>query len=308
MDRHLAPGLAATLLAALAALPGASHGHGPAAPIAAAEIAGMLARYRAQTSAAAPALSARELAELASGEFVIRLSGEAAVGSGGEAAPEEIRSMGLVGLQVIEAPRLLLWLSVMGGNDERDYRLTRATFGRSAPGSYVRYQHVDLPWPVRDRHWVIDCHKNAELAAATDGVVWEHYWSLHEDGPALLEAALEAGRIPRLSRDDLQQAVYLPANSGAWTLIDAGPNRTLVIAYVDADLGGYFPDPLVRAFTKKRLKAGFELLAEMATRVHLNYDEMPLIHDGHGNAISSQDAVLAAMRWRDEVQIVTSTN
>lgn len=306
MTTGQAPRRAAALLAGLvtlAALPGAGRAQQAELPPAAApatglELSAVLELYRARASAAMPALSAAELAELAAGEFVIKLSGEA--------SDAEIRSMGLHGLQIIEAPRLLLWLSVMGGNDERDYRLTRATLGRGDAGSYVRYQHVDLPWPFRDRHWVIDCHKNVEVAAASDGAVWEHFWTLHDDGPALLDAAVSAGRIPRLSAEDLADAVYLPANSGAWTLIDAGPQRTLVIAYVDADLGGAFPDALVRAFTRRRLKAGFELLAEMATRVHLNYDETPLIHDGHGGAISRQDAARAAQRWRNEVQIVTS--
>lgn len=309
MDRHFSPWLGAALLAAALALPGVGGAQGPEpAADASAGIAGLLERYRAQAGTALPPLSAGETAELASGEFVIKLSGDALTGSGGERDAEDIRAMGLHGLQLIEAPRLLLWLSVMGGNDERDYRLTRATLGHGERGSYVRYQHVDLPWPIRDRHWVIDCHKNVGLAAASDGVVWEHSWSLHEHGPELLAAAMNAGSIPRLTRDDLDEAVYLPANSGAWTMMDAGPHRTLVIAYVDADLGGFFPDPLVRAFTRKRLKGGFELLAEMATRVHLNYDETPLIHDGHGEAISSRDANLAAMRWLDEVQIVTSAN
>lgn len=214
--------------------------------------------------------------------------------------------MGLYALKVIEAPRLLLWLSVMGGNDERDYRLTRATLGRDAPGSYVRYQHVDLPWPVRDRHWVIDCSKNTALAEASGGVVWEHLWDLHAEGPALLTAAMDAGHIPKLSHEALRDSVYLPANRGAWTLIDAGPQRTLVIAYVDADLGGSFPDLLVRTFTKRRLKAGLKVLEDMATRVHLNYSAAPPIHDGHGREISRESALQAARRWREVTQVASA--
>ena len=258
-----------------------------------ARVAEFYAAYAARAEFALPGLSADDLAELARGEAVIRVSGTPAPGT------DEVSAMGVAGIKLIAAPRLLLWLSVMGGNDERDYRLTPLTLSRGNAGSYVRYQHVDLPWPIRDRHWVIDCRKNPGLAEATGGKVWEHSWALHTEGPALIDEAFTAGRIPKLSRDDLDDAVYLPANRGAWALVETGPDHTLVIGYLDADLGGRFPDPLVRAFTKRQLKAGLVRLEEMATRVHDNYDGEPPIHDGAGRPIAAPAALRVATRWRN---------
>jgi len=261
-------------------------------------VAELLDLYREHGSLPLPRLEADELAEIEAGEAVVSVTGTPDPDSA-----DEVSAMALTAFQLVDAPRLLLWLSVMGGNDERDYRLTPAMLSRGPAGSYVRYQHVDLPWPVRDRHWVIACEKTTGLAAATGGRIWEHTWQLHPDGPDLLYDAHAAGRIPKLDRDDLENAIYLPSNRGAWTMIEAGLGRTLIVARLDADLGGRFPDALVRAFTKRQLKAGLKTLAEMATRVDGNYDESPVIHTGGGEPISSQEAIRVAMRWREERQV-----
>lgn len=259
-------------------------------------IAELYHAYSARTEFALPPLSGEDLVDLARGEAVIRVSGTPVAGS------DEVSAMGVAGIKLIEAPRLLLWLSVMGGNDERDYRLTPALLSRGEAGAYVRYQHVNLPWPVRDRHWVIDCRKNPGLAEETGGALWEHRWTLHPDGPALLESAFAAGRIPKLDRDDLDDAIYLPANRGAWTLAELDPGRTLVIAFLDADLGGRFPDAIVRAFTKRQLKAGLVTLEDMANRVHDHYKGDPPIHDGWGEEIPAPAVLSVAMRWREDTQ------
>ncbi len=259
----------------------------------------LLADYAPHATLPLPELTPAELEELANGEAIIRLNGTAD-------DDDEVSAMGIVGVRLLEAPRLLLWLSVLGGNDERDWRLTPATLARGERGAYVRYQHIDLPWPVRDRHWVIQCEKNLALAAASNDRAWEHYWSLHDEGPELLYAAHAAGGIPRLSRDDLDDSIFLPANRGAWGLIDAGEQHTLVVAFLDAHLGGAFPDRLVRGFTKRRLRAGFERLADMATRVHESYDGTPAIHDGQGAAIPAEAAARAAARWRERLQLAAA--
>ncbi len=254
--------------------------------------------YTAHSTFNLPQLSGHELELLLHGDAVVKVSGQPATDS-----DEEVVGMGVYGLQVIDAPRLLIWLTLMGGNDERDYRLTPAILSRGSAGSYVRYQHVDLPWPVRDRHWVIRCQKNVPMADASAGVIWEHHWTLEQGGMTQVMAALNEGRIPGLTDGDLQDAIYLPRNRGAWTLIDIAPHRTLVIAYVDAALGGGFPATLVRSFTRRKLKAGLASLTELSARVHLNYSEDRPIHDGYGNPIAKADALRTAANWRNAVHI-----
>lgn len=260
----------------------------------------LLSYYSRSSKFAFDVLTTGEIDLLLNGEPVVRVSGKP------DAAHDDaISSVGVHAFQILSSPRLLVWLSIMGGNDERDYRLTRAMLSRGVNGSYVRYQHVDLPWPLRDRHWVIQCHKNLALAANSNDAVWEHHWSLHEQGPELLQTAYDDGKIEGLDADALRKSVYLPANSGAWALLDLGGYRTLVVAYVDADLGGYFPDSLVRTFTKSRLKAGLETLEELSKNVDRSYNGDPAIHDGHGRQIPPREATDVARDWRNEVRIAT---
>lgn len=265
-----------------------------------ADISFLLEQVSANGGAAPPALSTDELGLLRAGEPVIKVPME----TDGDAG-EEISEFAIFGLQVVEAPRLLVWLTVMGAASEPDTRLTRAYLSRLSQGSYVRYQHINLPWPIRDRHWVILCEKNLELADSSNGLIWQHRWALHEHGPELLLDARTQGKIEGLSRQDLEKSVYLPANRGAWTIADLGGERTLVIGYFDAALGGLLPKILVRKFTRYQMRAGLKLIQDLTDRVHLDYDGAPRIHDGHGQPVKPQDALRLARQREDAVNLAT---
>lgn len=303
--RRYAVALACLLLAVSAgAAPGTTEHTVPA----------LLDLYSRHSAFGLPAISSAEIAALESGDAIVKVSGAPAPpGSATTAGTDtdtdtdtdndndndEIVAVGVYGLQVVAAPRLLIWLTVMGGNDERDERLTTAMLSRGDAGSYLRYQHINLPWPVRDRHWVIYCEKNPQIALDSDGVIWEHRWSLAENGGSLLNAAFAQGRIAGLSVDDLSESIYLPENQGAWAMLPLDANRTLVIAYLDADLGGRFPAAVVRRFTRSNLKAGLASLRDLSSRVHLNYASERPIHNGFGNLVSEQEAMAAAAGWQD---------
>jgi hypothetical protein len=240
-------------------------------------------------SSALPALSPQELDLLRSGEPVIKVPVKTE-----DDARDEISEFGIFGLKIVEAPRLLVWSTVMGAASEPPARLTRAYLSRLPKGSYIRYQHVNLPWPIRDRHWVVLCEKNLDLADSSNGLIWQHRWNLHKDGPQLLLDAHVHGRIEGLSQQDLEKSVYLPANRGAWTLADLGGGRTLVIGYFDAALGGLLPKVLVRTFTKRQMRAGLKLIEDLTNRVHLEYEAEAQIHDGYGQPIIHQDVLRLA--------------
>ena len=260
------------------------------------DIALLLEQISANGGAAPAALSTDEFALLLEGEPVIKVPVEAQ-----DDGADEVSEVGIFGLQIVEAPRLLVWLTVMGAPSEPDVRLTRVYLSRLPQGAYVRYQHIDLPWPIRDRHWVILCEKNLDLADSSNGVIWQHRWSLHKDGPKLLLDAQAQGRIEGLSRQDLDKSVYLPANRGAWTVADLGGGRTLVIGYFDATLGGLLPKILVRTFASRQMRAGLKLIQDLTDRVHLDYDGEPEIHDGFGRPIMPQDVLQLARRRQDAV-------
>lgn len=254
-----------------------------------AQITFLLEQIAADGNAAPPALELDELDLLLAGEPVIKAPEEPE-----DDANDEVSEFGIWGLKIVEAPRLLVWSTVMGAASEPHVRLTRAYLSRLPMGSYVRYQHINLPWPVRDRHWVILCEKNLDLAKSSNGITWQHRWALQDDGPQMLLDGYAQGRIEGLSKEDLDKSVYLPANRGAWTVADLGNGRSLVIGYFDAALGGLLPKILVRRYSKHQMRVGLKHIEELAARVHLDYDGEPKIHDGIGQPILPQDILRVA--------------
>lgn len=237
--------------------------------------------------------------------------GEPVVVSLSEGDSDETRSMAFVGAKLIEAPRLLVWLTALGGNNDyrssdedkaagraRKSRVTHAMLSRQDDGSYVRYQHVRLPWPFRDRHWAIHLRKNPAVAVATHDRVWEHYWFLEDNGLEQVSTAVAAGSISDVSSKMLSKSIYLPANEGSWITLELDADHTLLLAYVDVDLGGNFPRSLVRGFTERQLKAGLDKLPGYVSRVSHEYDAAPTIHDGRGRRIEPAEAMRAADSWR----------
>lgn len=246
-------------------------------------------------------LSGIYVPELQSEDVEILLTGKAVIRASRETDPEpdgDVDAMGLLGIQLVEAPRLLVWLSLLGGSGQSDDRVISVKLSQTPDSAYSRYQYVNLPWPIRDRHWVIYCEKNLGIADATAGVIWEHRWTLQDDGEQLLQTAFENGRIPYLSVRTFNKSVYLPANRGTWGLIDLGQNRTLIVAFYDADLGGRLPGRLVRSFTKRQLRNYLETTREQTDYVLQFYDEDDLVHDGFGSPISWQAASDVARDWR----------
>lgn len=261
---------------------------------ASAAIASGLATY--SSAANLPELSESHLARLGNGDTVVVLANDAR-------NDDDVDSLGVVGLRVVDAPRLLVWLSLFDGRHEPHSRYSRATLRRGTDGSWVRYQHVNLPWPFRDRHWVIDAGKNRRLAAESEGAIWEHRWRLHDDGPSLALTAYDEGLVEGLERRQLERSVYLPANRGAWTLVEINAGTTLIVAHVNVDLGGLLPAGLVRRYSRSQLAAGLDALAESSVAAHAAYDADPVLYDGHGKPVSIADVRLTVDRWQASLRL-----
>ncbi len=256
----------------------------------------LLRDYSEHGDLAFPELTTNDIKNLTAGRPVVQILA-------GTPEDGDLSAMGIVGLHVVDAPRLLVWLAVLGGTGEHHPRMTRAILSRHDAGSYVRYQHLDVPWPVRDRHWVIYSQKNLNLANATGGAIWEHHWNLHENGRELLS---DNELVHPQLRRNLQDSVYLPANRGAWILFDLGSNRTLVVAFADFELGGFVPSGLARTFTRSQLGRSLKDIESLTARVYHRYTGDPRIHDGHGLPISPQQARDVAELWRTSVRLAST--
>ena len=90
----------------------------------------VLAAYSTYGTIPVPVLTEEEMAVLQAGEPVVKTAVES--GEGG------VSKFGVVGLRVIDSPRLLVWLTAMGVASEPDVRLTRAMLTEPTIGTYVR--------------------------------------------------------------------------------------------------------------------------------------------------------------------------
>ena len=279
------------VLLSLSTGPAEAASNGPTGPTADI-VRTQLSQYATFGDIPVPALSEADLAALIDGEPVVHMASASPSGA--------VSKFGVVGVHVIDAPKLLVWLTAMGVASEPDVRLTRAMLTEPEAGSYVRYQHVNLPWPVRDRHWVIRCEKDVSLAEASDGAFWKHRWSLVEQGESLLPPAIEDGRISGLSLRRMERSIYLPANKGAWVASAINDDQTLVVAYFDGSLGGLFPDSMVRRFAMVHLREGLKLVGELSATAHLEYRDSRIIFDGFGEPIPLEAAMEAGRRLGGE--------
>jgi hypothetical protein len=264
-----------------------------------AEIPRLLAQYSVQGDVRLPSLSPTELDTLATGNPVLTLYRDPTAEPG-----DKVRAMRVVGWQLVEAPRLLVWLSLLMGRDDSSARLQHVVLSRRPAGGYVSYHHIDLPWPAKDRHWLLLCEKNVRLASESDDDIWEHRWSLLPRDDSQLEAAYDSGDVPGLTRKAFDDSVYLVANQGAWIVFDLGAEGTLVAASMDIDLGGRFPDALVQSFAKHQMREFFESLAALRGA---RYEATPVIEDGRGVPITPEAARREARNWAERFSLLAAS-
>jgi len=272
--------------------PGEAASAAPPPPAASADsIVRALSQYAgANRFVELPLLTSEDMAALTKGDVVVRVHARP-----GDVGAGEVVAAQTFGFQVIDAPRLHTWIALLGGPGAgTEGRFTRALLERLPEGAYVRYQHVDLPWPFQNRHWAILCRKNLAIARQSEGQIWEHHWSLQPDGQSMVQSALSSGILPASLRSRLDSAIYLPANRGAWILFDLGEGTTLVVAYVDVGLGGGVPDALVRTFAQRQLRTGFDTIRRKSAQAYAEYRADPVVHDGFGMPIPAVMRTVAA--------------
>ena len=273
--------------------------------IAAAEVAGgppaALADYLEIHSAyhriPPPLMSQEEITALDAGDVVTLL-----LASDDDTAESDKLGMGVLGLVIVDAPRLLVWLSLVRDSEEVDGRVTRAVIARDNSGLTVRYQHINLPWPVQDRHWVIQVQNNLDVVDASGSSVWERNWALHDRGTELLQTAFSDGTIQGLTRKSFDKSIYLPKNSGYWSVARLGENRTLVAAHVNVLLGGRIPRGLVWRFAQRNLRSGLESLNALVEKTVESIDIDTLPVDGRGRQISAEDFERSRRQWRPRLR------
>lgn len=191
----------------------------------------------------------------------------------------------VVGYALYDIPRPQVWAATTdphagySGGILHEDRIVQDDAGTS-----VWYQHLKLPWPVQNRHWLIRIKKNRELAAQSDGRIWEQAWNLDEKGESFIPEFIRTGHIQSVSLEDAQKAIYTPVNHGGWILITMPQNCTLLMYHVTSVIGGSIPDSFVSEWAMLTLDDLLKKVGEFSRTMPQHYVE------GH-DAVPGADGV-----------------
>ncbi len=218
----------------------------------------------------------------------------------GEEEPQQRRRV--TAFCLFAHPRDLVWVSATDPHYLGNDRLTEGRLsGDDLAG--VWYQHMDLPWPVKSRQWVIDVVKTVEVAEVTDGVIWERRWNLVENGEQRAREGVMAGLVDDIDLDDVDGARYLDENIGSWSVIELEENLSMIAYQVSVAMGGWIPDRLAARFAKNALKDLMKNVEENVARMPRHYvagHDTILAGDGTPIPFFEPETAAAASQETDE--------
>ena len=232
------------------------------------QLADLLALYNAHAELPLPALNSADLRELSKGETVL-LRDRTPLAADDEEGDDQIRA---TGFKLFAKPRRQIWVSTLYKDPEAAGGLKEHIFSMGERGGYTLYQYLELPWPIRDRHWTIEVSKYARLAEQTEQRVWEHGWRLAPTGKKLAQQIVDENIIPSISRKEMDRAIYLPVNRGGWIAIEVDAKHTLLIAHTTTVMSGWIPNRFVAVYTTRTLDKMIRAIDDYADQVTLQYD------------------------------------
>ncbi len=261
-------------LAIGAALASAQH--------ASAGVAQMLETYQHQSEIPAAELDSDSLARLVAGEVIYRKVVVTRVDS----TDDDSTTLRIIGYRVIDKARESLWLAALAYDAGFSGRLTEFFVATNDVGGASWYQHVNMPWPLKNRHWMIETAKDLELAAQSDNRLWEHNWQLVDNVDEQISDLFDDRAVAGISVAQAAKAISLPLNNGAWVMGELGTQQTLVIVHATMDMGGVIPDGLVARYTRRQLQSMLKKIERDADSAHQRYDERYVIYRGDGTPIA----------------------
>ena len=261
------------------------------------ELAAVLWRYNDVTDIDLPIPSNDQFEALLRGDTVPmreRLPVPGETGTDGRPS-DRIR---VVGFQLVQRPRLPVWLATLNAGTTHETRLLEHRLRVNEDRSSTWYQHLNAPWPVRNRHWVIRSGKNVGVANATQGLAWEHRWALEPSGRDMALNLMLGDTMEGFDERDFERTIYLKENAGAWTMFAVDDDVTLVVTSTIADMGGWIPDRWVAGFVSRQLRTVLRSLKDKSDQVHEHYDPTDPVHDGYGQPITREALSDVRRRFR----------
>ena len=179
----------------------------------------------------------------------------------------------ILGFIIIKQPRNNAWLGARDPHFASHGSFTEKNLTPLGEREVLWYQYFDVPRFFTDRHWLITVEDNHEMAQKTNNMAWEHPWDLTPDGEAKALEAVRAGRVPGITAEMADNAIYVPVNNGAWLAIKLSENETLFGFHASTVVAGRIPDKLVADYAMWSLNSTLEGVAERAQNVYEHYDK-----------------------------------
>jgi hypothetical protein len=240
----------------------------PDRPRVAEEIRHAMARHDSASAFPLPELEEEQLGRLFDGE-VVRMREKWVLSNEGE--DEERTRNRVLAFRLVGAPRRDAWLAALDPHALLNDRVTEIRLGESPEGGATWYQFMDLPWPIRNRHWVIRIATALDVCAGTGGQCWEQTWHLVPGGEAVARSLAAKGRAGPLDGGAVRGARYLEENDGAWAIFAIGDDLTLVAYNLTIVMGGWIPEGMAARFAQRALEDLLDRVAAHAARIPTHY-------------------------------------
>ena len=162
------------------------------------------------------------------------------------------------GVTVVPYPIQQVWSAVNDFSDRTDY--SKVEFSEVQQGEHCGsgrqvFQYLPIGFPVSDRWWVTTLRINEDLAQASGGSVRELYFRASTEPEKLKTEA---------AREKAESGVPVGFSEGAWLLIAAGDDHTIVEYHASSDPGGSVPTSFANAFATGGVKSTLEAVIKLA--------------------------------------------
>jgi len=166
---------------------------------------------------------------------------------------------------LIQASPAAVWVAILDdAHNGLSERITEHQLSGSSPGKKRLYQHLSLPYPLADRHWVLNILTDIPLYKASNGAIWRRAWDLDPLGEAVFES------LNATDKALIQKGVWTPKNQGEWLILPV-EESSLVIYRGLFDIGGRVPESISQAVGSQSALDLFNELEVLAEKVPTHY-------------------------------------
>lgn len=151
----------------------------------------------------------------------------------------------------------------------------------------IWYGYVALPWPLRDRQYVVRSKANVGMAKSTHNRCWEHAWWEYPDALDSVRTMVRDTPIEGITESHLDRAVVTSWNRGSWLLAKVDDEHSLILFRASLVVDGSIPDWIVPRITASRLSGMLTRVrdrAQLWAALHYDHNHEPFM-GGDGELI-----------------------